>query len=120
MTDKLRFGQFISEKRTRLSMTKRELAGQIGISTAYLSQIEGGIRSNPKREIIENLIASLHLNEEDTYRLYDLYAKVTDSVAIDIAQLIKQNDIVSKAIRTAIKTGASEAAWLEFIDRLNK
>ena len=120
MTDKLRFGQFISEKRTRLSMTKRELAGRIGISTAYLSQIEGGIRSNPKREIIENLIASLHLNEEDTYRLYDLYAKVTDLVAIDIAKFIKQNDIVSKAIRTAIKTGASEAAWLEFIDRLNK
>lgn len=120
MTDKLRFGQFISEKRIKLSMTKRELAGQIGISTAYLSQIEGGLRSNPKREIIEGLITCLHLNEEETYRLYDLYAKVTDTVAIDISRFIKQNDIVSKAIRTAIKTDASESAWLEFIDRLNK
>lgn len=120
MTDKLRFGQFISEKRTRLSMTKRELAGEIGITTAYLSQIESGIRSNPKRDIIENLIICLRLNEEETYRLYDLYAKVTDTVAIDIAQFIKQNDIVSKAIRKAKKSGASETVWLEFIDRLNK
>ena len=35
MTDKLRFGQFISEKRIQHSMTKQELARQIGISTAY-------------------------------------------------------------------------------------
>lgn len=120
MFDSKQFGRFISEKRKKLSMTKRELAEQIGISTAYLSQIELGIRSNPKREIIEALIVYLFLNEEDTYILYDLYAKATGTVAIDIAQFIKQNDIVSKAIRTAIKLGASEAAWLDFIDRLNK
>lgn len=120
MTDKLRFGQFISEKRIQHSMTKQELARLIGISTAYLSQIESGIRSNPKEEIIANLIFCLHLTTEETYKLYDLYAATNSAVAIDVARYIKQNAIVSKAIRIAEKYGAKESDWLEFIEKLNK
>ena len=120
MTDKLRFGQFISEKRSQNSMTKQELAGLIGISTAYLSQIESGIRSNPKEEIIVNLIFCLHLTMEETYKLYDIYALANSTVAIDVLQYIKRNAIVSRAIRVAEKRGAKECDWLEFIEKLNK
>ena len=103
-----------------MSMTKQDLAWKIGISTAYLSQIESGIRSNPKIEIINSLITSLNLNEEEIYKLYDLYAKATNSIAIDVAQSIKQNEIISKAIRIAEKQGVGKIAWLKFIDQLIK
>ena len=74
MTDKLRFGQFISEKRIQHSMTKQELARQIGISTAYLSQLESGARSNPTIEVLDRMINKLHLDEAETHKIYDLYA----------------------------------------------
>lgn len=120
MTDKLRFGRFISEKRIRLSMTKQELARLIGISTAYLSQIESGRRSNPKEEIVAKLISYLCLTAEETYQLYDLYAAANSTVAIDVITYIRQNAIISRAIRIARKCGAKENDWLELIEKLNK
>lgn len=120
MTENNRLGQFISEKRMQNSMTKQELAGLIGISTAYLSQIESGIRCNPKEDIIANLISCLHLTTEGIYKLYDLYAAANSTIAIDVTQYIKLNGIVSKAIRIAEKCGAKECDWLEFIENLNK
>lgn len=120
MTDKLRFGPFISEKRIQHSMTKQELASRIGISTAYLSQIESGIRSNPKEEIIARLIICLHLTTEETYKLYDLYAKANSTIAIDVMHYIKQNNIIARVIRAAKEYEAKESDWLEFIEKLNK
>lgn len=120
MTANITFGQFISERRVNHSMTKQELAGFIGISTAYLSQIESGIRSNPKEEIIAKLVFCLHLTMEETYKLYDLYAAANGTIAIDVIRYIKRNAIVSKAIRAAEKCEAEECDWLEFIEKLNK
>lgn len=120
MTTPTRFGQFISEKRTQNSMTKQELAERIGISTAYLSQIESGVRSNPKDEILESLITCLHLSREETYTLYDLYAEITNTVELDISSYIKQNTLVKEAIRAAERCDISESIWREFIEKLNK
>ena len=108
MTDKLRFGQFISEKRIQHSMTKQELARQIGISTAYLSQLESG------------MINKLHLDEAETHKIYDLYAASNDTISPDIITYLKSNNIVTKAIRKAQENSATEKDWLDFIDQLQK
>lgn len=120
MTANILFGQFISEKRIQNSMTKQELARQIGISTAYLSQIESGVRSNPKEYIILRLINCLHLKEDEIYLLYDLYAAATNTLAIDVARYIKKNALAVKAIRAAEKYGAEESDWIRFIEQFSK
>ena len=116
MTDKLRFGQFISEKRIQHSMTKQELARQIGISTAYLSQLESGARSNPTIEVLDRM----HLDEAETHKIYDLYAASNDTISPDIITYLKSNNIVTKAIRKAQENSATEKDWLDFIDQLQK
>ena len=120
MTDKLRFGQFISEKRIQHSMTKQELARQIGISTAYLSQLESGARSNPTIEVLDRMINKLHLDEAETHKIYDLYAASNDTISPDIITYLKSNNIVTKAIRKAQENSATEKDWLDFIDQLQK
>lgn len=45
MNNNLKFGQFISEKRLKLSM-ESELANALGISNAYLSQLEKGCHTH--------------------------------------------------------------------------
>ena len=114
MTDKLRFGQFISEKRIQHSMTKQELARQIGISTAYLSQLESGARSNPTIEVLDRMINKLHLDEAETHKIYDLYAASNDTISPDIITYLKSNNIVTKAIRKAQENSATEKDWLDF------
>ena len=120
MTDKLRFGQFISEKRIQHSMTKQELARQIGISTAYLSQLESGARSNPTIEVLDRMINKLHLDEAETHKIDDLYAASNDTISPDIITYLKSNNIVTKAIRKAQENSATEKDWLDFIDQLQK
>lgn len=92
----------------------------IGISTAYLSQLESGVRSNPTVEVLNRMINMLHLNKAETHKLYDLYAAANDTISPDIIEYLKNNDIVSKAIRAAYENEAEEKDWLDFIDRLLK
>lgn len=47
MTNDLTFGQFISEQRQKHSMESQELAKALGISGAYLSQLERGVGRIP-------------------------------------------------------------------------
>lgn len=53
MNNQPKFGLFISEKRQKLSMESQELAKALGISNAYLSQIEKGIRTHPSAELFD-------------------------------------------------------------------
>ena len=120
MTDNLKFGQFISEKRIERSMNKKELSGEIGISIAYLSQIESGTRSNPSVEILNRIVEKLALSTADTYKLYDLYAAANNTISPDVSEYIKKNEIILKVIRTARESNADEQDWIMVIDQLKK
>ena len=101
-------------------MNKKELANLLGISVAYLCQIESGKRSNPKTEILSRIVYYLQLNEEEKDTLYNLYSSENQTVCPDISEYIIQNPIVPKAIRKAIKNKADDQDWQDFIDRLEK
>ena len=111
MTNDLTFGQFISEQRQKHSMESQELAKALGISGAYLSQLERGVRTNPSTEL---------LNKIETETLYDLYAKVSRQISPDIAVYISSSETVQQALRTARDANATEEDWKQFIEQLNK
>jgi len=55
MINELNFSQFISEKRIKWSIESQELAKALGISNAYLSQLEKGIRTYPSSELLDKI-----------------------------------------------------------------
>ena len=58
----IKVGEIIRAKRLERKMSLTELAGEVGISAGYLSQIENGRKQNPKLEIILKLIHRLDLD----------------------------------------------------------
>lgn len=118
MTNDLTFGQFISEQRQKHSMESQELAKTLGISNAYLSQLERGVRKNPSVELLDKIAKVLHLNKIETEILYDLYAKASGQVNPDIAAYVSSSETVQQALRTASDANVTEEDWKQFIEQL--
>lgn len=57
-------GARIRERRKELKLTKRQLAERSGISSAYVRQLENGMRVNPSGKILANLCKSLDVSIE--------------------------------------------------------
>lgn len=66
MNNKPKFGQFISEKKLKSFMESQELAKALGISNAYLLQLEKGIRTHPSAEFLDKIAKILCLNKAET------------------------------------------------------
>lgn len=112
------FGQFISEKRNQQSISLSELADRLGITKAYLSQLENGIRINPNAKLLEQLIEVLCMGSEEAATMYMLYSKMSGQVSPDIAEYILFNEHVQQAIRFACNAHATKTDWMRFMDML--
>jgi transcriptional regulator with XRE-family HTH domain len=118
MDTHITFGGYISQKRRKNRRAAWETAKQIGITAAYLSDMETGKKTNPSREIMQKMIEVLCLDEEETALFYDLHAKANGIVSQDLPEYIMENDIARKAIRKAKKKPATDYDWQGFIDKL--
>lgn len=58
----IKVGEIIRAKRLEQKMTLTGLAGRVGVSAGYLSQIENGRKQNPKLEIVLAIIHHLDLD----------------------------------------------------------
>lgn len=115
MSKRTDFGEFISEQRKKHALKGKELAQELGISTAYLSQLEHGKRVCPDTELLKKLILVFKLNREEIAVLYDLYTQASGKLCPDIAEYVMSNDIAREALRCADYAGATNEDWEKFI-----
>lgn len=120
MNENRNFGLFISVLRTSRSMRSQDLAKKVGISNAYLSQLEHGVRLNPDPAVVMKIAKVLDLTLEESIKLFDMYSKATGQISPDIAGYIMDNKTVQKALRYAHAVNASDEAWEDFIEKLKK
>jgi predicted transcriptional regulator len=118
MSDDTSWGRYISQKRRKNKRAAWETAKQIGITAAYMSDIETGKKTNPSREIMQKMIEVLCLDEEEIALFYDLHAKANGIVSQDLPEYIMNSGIIRKAIRKAKKKPATDFDWQGFIDKL--
>ena len=88
------FGKRVRSRREELKISLRSLAGQLGISGAYLSKMERGIDSAPKRERIIELARILNLDVDELFAL----AKKT---APDVDEYLRSTAGMPAFLRTA-------------------
>ncbi len=113
------FGTFIKEKRLEKGINLRKLAELLVLAPAYISDIENGNRNSPSPDKMEKLVEVLGLNEEERNEMYDLAAKDRDNtVAPDISQYVKSNDLVRVALRKARNLNLGEQEWLKIIENM--
>ena len=113
------FGTFIKEKRLEKGINLRKLAELLVLAPAYISDIENGNRNSPSPDKMEKLVEVLGLNEEEINEMYDLAAKDRDNtVAPDISQYVKSNDLVRVALRKARNLNLGEQEWLKIIENM--
>lgn len=115
------FGKYIEEKRKALGITLRGLAAELSIAPAFMSDIEKGHRYPPQKDKLYELARILHLNEEETNRMFDLAAGEKDnSVSPDLPEYIMNTENARVALRLARDSGKGEAAWQKIIELLEQ
>ena len=124
MNETITFGSFIREKRLVLdpNVSLRKMAELLNLSPVYMSNIETGRDTAPKPEILVILAKQLKLNKEETEQMYDLAAKSKNKVSVpsDLPEYITTHKYAKIALRVAKDVDATDAEWIEFIEKLKK
>lgn len=115
---KISFGKFIEEKRVTQKKSIRFMASELGISAAYLSDIEKGNRY-PANINLPIFIDKLCLNEDEIDTFYDLIGIEKENF-FDINTYLIKNCVARKAIRLAIKKQLTITDWQIIIDEYIK
>lgn len=112
-TENVEFGQYLRSVRQAKKISIRQLAKAVSKTPTYISDIENGNNKPPERELLDRIIAELHLEEfpDIRNRLYDLAAKERKDVPADIKEYLMENESILKIIRTAKESPNEKQIW---------
>ena len=113
-----KFGELVKKYRGNKSLKK--LSDEIGISVAYLSDIENGNRF-PSKEKIDKFIGAFDLKDHEKDKFYDLVAKESPNkykVSEDIAEYIMKKEFLRNFIRIAKDKKLDNSYWKSKIKEL--
>lgn len=116
----MKFGEFIAEKRKARGITLRGMAAKLGISPAYLSDIEKSRRNPPDLTMLEKMAKELTIGQDDKYIMFDLAGKDREEISPDLPGYIMEKPIVRAALRKASKKDPTDDFWQEIIEKLDK
>lgn len=118
MTDRQNFGEFITATRMDQGISLRRMAEQLGITAAYLSDLEKNRRQPPEKPLLDKMANALFLTDAERVNLYDMAGNLRGEVSPDLPGYIMENDVVRVALRKAKDKNISEEAWLQFIQKI--
>lgn len=116
------FDIFIKKKRLENKISLRVFSQMIDISPEYLSKIENGLRAAPRDEVLNRIANKLSLSSKEKEKLFDLAAesKANLSLASDLVEYIRNNEIVHKTLRMAKRCKVITEEWQEIFDNITK
>lgn len=115
--DAYTFGKFVRERREALNKTVRGLAAELGVTPAYLSDIEKGNRYAPKNRL-EDLFLLLKISDDQKSAFYDL-AALTRGEYEDINPYLGKQHWARVALRKAKQVDLPDEQWIAFIEQMD-
>lgn len=112
------FGKFIAEKRMERGWSLRVLAGRLGITAAYLSDVENSRRRAFDLTRLRSFARAVNLSRADTDRLYDLAGKDRGEPSPDVSEYLTDNGYICAALRTVRTLNANEDDWQQMLEEL--
>lgn len=118
------FGSFMRQKREEKGITVRGLATMLGITPAYVSDLEKGNRAAPRRnspkDLLERICQILMSTDEDRHRYYDLAAESRDGQYDELNDYLHQHANARLALRVACDRGLDEDGWSAIAEQIQK
>lgn len=96
------FGGYMREVRKAQKITLRELAKAVSKTPTYISDIENGNNKPPDKELLDDILYALKVNEFPSLRgkLYDLAAKGRDDIPADVKSFVIKNPVTITILRS--------------------
>ena len=115
--DRFSFGQFVRQRREELGMSVRNLAAELELTPAYISDIEKGNRSAPKSKFDE-LRVLLVIPDDEATDFSDLASATRGYQYEDINPYLGKTQIARVALRKARDYNISADQWESFINQI--
>lgn len=122
------FKEFLTLKRKQKGFTLRGFAKELGISPAFLSDLESGNRvipANSKKypNLLNKIISTLKLDQNDTdliTKLADESMLSKDKVSIEVRNYLQNVPLAQQALRKAQQNNISNEEREEFIKLIER
>ncbi|MEI6132406.1 MAG: helix-turn-helix transcriptional regulator [Bacillota bacterium] len=119
MDPNITFGEYIKNKREALGESIRGLSVKLGMTAAYLSDIEKGNRVAPEK-FLSRIAEHLKIKADEIDCFYDLAGKSRKNNYPDLTDYIGHTEIARIALRRARDFNISKEEWQIFIDGMKK
>ena len=117
------FGQYLREKRETLGNSVRGFAEELGMTAAYLSDIEKGNRYAP-RKYLDKFIEAFEISEEEKEIFEDLAAATRGYTYEDINPILGGQPLAREALRkfkeARIPEDKCDELWLSFMKEFDR
>lgn len=121
--DKFTFGKCIRQQREEMGLSLRTVASNIGISAAYLSDIEKGNRyapiSNNNLDTFNKLLTVLQIPEEQAKYVKDM-AYSTHGCHKDIVNYLSECEKARLFMRYACESELADDDWDDLLKQLDE
>ena len=121
--DEYTFGKYVRERREALGKSVRGFAEELGMTAAYLSDIEKGNRYAPKK-YLEKLMEKFDIPEEDKGTFEDLASATRGYTYEDINPILGGQPLAREALRKFKETNIPEEKcdelWITFMREFDR
>ncbi len=99
--DNENFGSYLRKVRSLKNISLRQLAKELNITPAYLSDIENSNNKPPDKVLLMRIIELLDVSSypQVKWNLYDLAAKARNDIPMDVKEYILNNIEILEVIR---------------------
>lgn len=124
----MNFKEYLSLKRQEKQLTIRKFATLIGISPAFLCDLESGSRSFPANskkypDLLERIIKALELDDNEREIMIQLAHESMlekDKISAEVKEYLQGTPRAQEALRKAAECGATDETWEAFIKSLKE